>query len=562
VRGTRPGRTGAVARAADAPPPRRRAGRASLPERSREGLPGETMNQMILIGGIALGAVVAFLAGYLVRARIGRNSLQSAERQAQTALEQAARESEAVRRQALLEGREEALRLKQQVERETQEARNTQLAAERAFHEKEAAFSRRVELIEKKERDLKRSENDLTQREAAVQQRGGQLDKLIAEQTVQLERVAGMKSEEARALLMANVENEARAEAARRAAEIRDMAQRNAERDARKIIGLAIQRYAADHVSEASVSVVHLPSDDMKGRIIGREGRNIRSFEVITGVDVIIDDTPEAVILSGFDPVRREIARLALERLVADGRIHPARIEEVVGKVKTEVENRIRELGEMACLEVGTPGIQAELQNLLGRLHYRTSYGQNILSHSIEVAHLTGMIAAELGLDQKIAKRCGLLHDIGKALDHDREGTHPQLGMEVAQRFGEPQPVLEAIGYHHDDYAGGSLWPVLVSAADAISGARPGARRESLEVYIKRLEALEKIANTFPGVEKSYAIQAGREVRIMVEHNKVDDARAQVLATEIARRIEKELEYPGQIRVTVIRETRAVDYAK
>jgi ribonuclease Y len=300
----------------------------------------------------------------------------------------------------------------------------------------------------------------------------------------------------------------------------------------------------------------------MKGRIIGREGRNIRSFEVITGVDIIIDDTPEAVILSSFDPVRREIARIALERLVADGRIHPARIEEVAAKVKGEVENRIRELGEMACLEVGLPNIHVELQNLLGRLHYRTSYGQNILNHSIEVAHLTGMIAAELGLDQKMAKRCGLLHDIGKALDHDREGTHPQLGMEVAQRFGEPQPVLEAIGYHHDDYAGGSLWPVLVSAADAISGARPGARRESLEVYIKRLEALEKIANQFPGVEKSYAIQAGREVRIMVEHSKVDDGRAQVLATEIARRIEKELEYPGQIRVTVIRETRAVDYAK
>ncbi len=520
------------------------------------------MDPVIVIGGLALAAVVAFLAGYLVRARAGANSLQSAERRAQALLDQAQREAEAGRRNAVLEGREEALRLKQQVERETQEARSAQLSAERAFHEKEAAFSRRVELIEKKERELKRSENELRDRETAVQARNAQLEQLIANETAQLERIAAMSAEEARARLMANVENEARAEAARRAAEIRENAQRTAEKEARKIVGLAIQRFAADHVSEVSVSVVHLPSDDMKGRIIGREGRNIRSFEVITGVDVIIDDTPEAVILSGFDPVRREVARLALERLVADGRIHPARIEEVVAKVRAEVENRIRELGETACLEVGIPGIHPELQNLLGRLHYRTSYGQNILSHAIEVAHLTGMIAVELGLDQKMAKRCGLLHDIGKALDHDREGTHPQLGMEVAQRFGEPAPVLEAIGYHHEDYAGGSLWPVLVSAADAISGARPGARRESLEVYIKRLEALEKIASAFPGVEKSYAIQAGREVRIMVEHGKVDDARSQILATEIARRIEKELEYPGQIRVTVIRETRAVDYAK
>jgi ribonuclease Y len=515
-----------------------------------------------LIGGVVLTAVLAFLAGYFIRSRIGQTRLSSAERQARSVIEQAAREAESVKRDAVLEGREEALRHKQQVERETQAARNAQLAAERAFQEKEAAFNRRVELIEKKDRDLKRVEQDLGQRENAVTRRGGDLERLIGEQTNRLEKVAGMSAEEARAQLLSSIESEARAAGSRLVAEIRDAAQRTAEREARKVITLAIQRYAGDHASESSVSVVALPSDDMKGRIIGREGRNIRSFEIITGVDVIIDDTPEAVILSGFDPVRREIARLALERLVGDGRIHPARIEEVVAKVKTEVEAKIRELGEMACLEVGAHGVHPELQNTLGRLHYRTSYGQNVLRHSVEVAHLAGMMAAEIGMDQRMAKRGGLMHDIGKAIDHDHEGTHPALGMELAARYGEPQPVLEAIGYHHDDYAGGSLWPVLISAADAISGARPGARRESLEVYIKRLEALEKIANGFPGVEKSYAIQAGREVRIMVEHNRVDDARAQGLAGEIARRIERELEYPGQIRVTVIRETRAVDYAK
>jgi len=517
---------------------------------------------ILTAGGALLTAVVAFFIGFGIRARMGQSRLDSAERQARGVLETAGREAEALKRTAVLEGREEALRSKQQVEREVQQARTEQLGAERVFHEKEAAFNRRVELIEKKERDQKKLEQDLARREGAVEERGAELTRLIGEQTTRLERVAGMTAEDARAELVMRIENDARAEAARRSQEIRDTAQRNAERDARKILTLAIQRYAGDHASESSVSVVHLPSDDMKGRIIGREGRNIRSFEIITGVDVIIDDTPEAVILSGFDPVRREIARLSLERLVADGRIHPARIEEVHGKVKVEVENKIRELGEMACLEVGVHGIHPDLQNTLGRLQYRTSYGQNILRHSIEVAHLAGMMAAEIGMDQKMAKRGGLLHDIGKAIDHDHEGTHPALGMELAARYGEPQPVLEAIGYHHDDYAGGSLWPVLIAAADAISGARPGARRESLESYIKRLEALEKIANAFPGVEKSYAIQAGREVRIMVEHSRVDDARAQGLASEIARRIEKELEYPGQIRVTVIRETRAVDYAK
>jgi ribonuclease Y len=514
------------------------------------------------VGGIAVGAVVLFMGGYFLRAHLGRIRAQGAERQARAAVEQASREADSLKRDATLQGREESLRLKQQVEREIAEMRQAQLAAERAFHEKEAGFNRRVELVEKMERDLKRQDTEMKTRESHVQERNSALDRLIAEQTSRLERVAGLSAEDARQQLVTSIEDQARAEASKLVSDIRDNAQRNAEREARKIMTLAMQRYAADHVSETSVSVVHLPSDEMKGRIIGREGRNIRSFEVITGVDVIIDDTPEAVILSGFDPVRREIARLALERLVADGRIHPARIEEIVEKVRVEVENKIREQGELACLEVGVHGLHAELQQLLGRLHYRTSYGQNILRHSIEVAHLAGMMAAEIGLDQKMAKRAGLLHDIGKAIDHDQEGTHPALGMEVAARYGEPQPVLEAIGFHHDDYAGGTLWPVLVAAADALSGARPGARRESLEVYIKRLEALEKIANTFPGVEKSYAIQAGREVRIMVEHRKVDDVRAQSLANDIARRIEKELQYPGQIRVTVIRETRAVDYAK
>jgi ribonuclease Y len=514
------------------------------------------------IGVLAAGIIGAFALGWFVRSQLGRARLRSAEQRAQQVLSDARRDAEAAKRDAVLAGREEALALKQGLEKEMMQARNTQLETERAFQQKEAAFNRRVELIDKKERDLKKIEGDVGNREQAVQSRQKELDVLLAEQTTKLARIGGLTADQAREQLVASIENEARTDAAKRAVEIRETAQRNAEREARKVIALAIQRYAGDHASETSVSVVQLPSDEMKGRIIGREGRNIRSFEVITGVDVIIDDTPEAVILSGFDPVRREIARLALERLVGDGRIHPARIEEVVGKVKAEVEARIRELGEMACLEVGAHGVHPEISKLMGRLHYRTSYGQNILSHSVEVAHLCGMLAVEIGMDQSMAKRCGLLHDVGKAIDHDQEGTHPALGMEVAARYGEPQPVLEAIGYHHDDYAGGSLWPVLVSAADAISGARPGARRESIEAYIKRLESLERIANSFAGVEKSYAIQAGREVRIMVEHHRVDDARAQGLAADIARRIEKELQYPGQIRVTVIRETRAVDYAK
>jgi ribonuclease Y len=520
------------------------------------------MENLIPWAGAAIGAVLGFVVGYAIRARQAASRLDSQERRAQQVIQEASREAESLKRTAVLEGKEESLRLKQSVEREVQKGRSDLLASERLFQEKENSFNRRVELVDKKERDLRRLEGDIQKRESDVRERDRQLDSLLKEQTSRLERIAGLSADEARGQLIATVENEARAEAAKMVAAIRDAAQRNAEAESRRIVTLAIQRYAGDQVSEATVSVVHLPGDEMKGRIIGREGRNIRSFETITGVDVIIDDTPEAVILSCFDPVRREVARLALERLVSDGRIHPARIEEVVEKTRKEVEEKIRELGEQACIEVGIHGIHPELQILLGRLHYRTSYGQNVLRHSIEVAHLAGIMAAELGLEVMTAKRGGLLHDIGKAIDHDQEGTHAGLGMEIAAKHGESPPVLEAIGYHHDDYAGGSLWPVLISAADAVSGARPGARRESLETYVKRLERLEKIATGFPGVDKCFAIQAGREVRIMVEQKQVDDNRARQLAHDVARRIEGELDYPGQIRVTVIRETRAVDYAK
>ncbi len=520
------------------------------------------MNEWSWIGGALVGAIVAFLGGYWTRRRMAAARLDSSEHRAQLVIQEAQREAETLRRTAVLEGKEEALRMKQAGERELQQGRSELLSAERRFQENETAFNRRVELVDKKERDLRRTESEVEKRELLVKEQGHRLDELMREQTVRLERIAQLSADEARAQLVANIENEARAEATKLVAGIREAAQRTAEQESRRIVTLAIQRYAGDHVSESTVSVVHLPSDEMKGRIIGREGRNIRSFETITGVDVIIDDTPEAVILSCFDPVRREVARLALERLVADGRIHPARIEEMVEKTKKEVEEKIRELGQQSCLEAGVHGIHPELQVLLGRLNYRTSYGQNVLRHSIEVAHLAAIMAAELGMDVQLAKRGGLLHDIGKAIDHDQEGTHAGIGMEVAAKYGESPPVLEAIGYHHDDYAGGSLWPVLISAADAISGARPGARRESLETYVKRLETLEKIANEFPGVDKSYAIQAGREIRIMVEQKQVDDVRARTLSHEIARRIEKELDYPGQIRVTVIRETRAVDYAR
>ena len=512
-------------------------------------------------GSLLLGAVL-FLVGFWVSRNVGVKSLKNALIKSRTMVDEAAREAETLKRQVLLDAKEEAYQTKQQFEREMGRQNTELLGREKRLDERENNLHRKVDLLEKKERDLRNGEKDLGEREAAVQARGSELDRLLGEQNARLERIAHFTAEEARQQLIANMEGEARHEAARRIAEIREGAQREAQKEARKIITLAIQRSAAEHTAESTVSVVNLPGDEMKGRIIGREGRNIRAFERATGIDVIIDDTPEAVVLSSFDPIRREVARRSLEQLVQDGRIHPGRIEEVVEKTRREMDEQILETGERTVLDLGIAGMHPELVRLVGRLRFRTSYGQNILDHSREVAYLCEIMASEIGFDNVMAKRAGLMHDIGKAVDHEIEGSHPVIGKELAEKYGEPGPVIEAIAYHHEDFNPQYLLAALVQAADAISGARPGARRESLETYVKRLEKLEHIADSFQGVEKSFAIQAGREIRILVEHRHVDDARAQLLAGEIARKVERELEYPGQIKVVVIRETRTVEYAK
>ncbi len=486
----------------------------------------------------------------------------AAEQTAQRIINDAERGAEALRKDALLAGKEELIKLREEWEAETRRRRADLEQDERRLQERTTALERKSELFDNRQREVSAQAADVTKREKTIVERQQDLDKLIAEERNRLEHLAGMSAAEAKTELIKRLEEEAHADAANRIREIREESRRNSEREAKKIIALAIQRIAAEQTAETTISTVALPNDEMKGRIIGREGRNIRAFELATGVDVIIDDTPDTVVVAGFDPVRREVARLSLEKLVNDGRIHPGRIEEVVAKAREEVEKDIFDTGEAAAYESGVHGLHPELLKLVGRMKWRTSYGQNILNHSKEVAWLAGIMAAELGLDVQMARRGALLHDVGKVLTHEHEGTHVQLGVEVATRYGEDPLVVNIIAAHHDDVPHESEVSVLVQAADAISGARPGARREAFETYVKRLEGIERIASSYKGVEKVFAIQAGREVRVLVTPDIVDDPRMTTLSDEIAKRIESELQYPGQIKVVLIRETRAVGIAR
>ncbi len=520
-----------------------------------------------LIGALGLiSAVAAFVfgrrAGRSVELGEQRRAKATADETATRILDEARREAETARKSAIVSGKEEILLLRESLERELRERRGDIEREEKRVLDRETQLDRARDSLEGRETELKQRAGDVGKREARIGDREKEIEKLVEEERRRLEQLAGLSAEQAKAELIRRMEDAAMADAGNRLREIRESSRRNAEREAKKIVALAVQRVAAETTAETTVSAVSLPNDEMKGRIIGREGRNIRAFELATGVDVIIDDTPDTVVVSCFDPVRRETARLALEKLVSDGRIHPGRIEEVVAKARKEVEATIIETGEQAAYEVGVAGLHPELIKLIGRMRWRTSYGQNILSHSKEVAWLAGMMAAELGLDVALAKRGALLHDVGKVLTHEHEGTHVQLGVEVATKYGENPLVVNCIAAHHDDVPHESEVSVLVQAADSISGSRPGARREAFETYVKRLEGLEKIASSYRGVDRVFAIQAGREVRVVVTPEQVDDARMTALSEEIARRIESELQYPGQIKVVVIRESRAVDFAR
>ncbi len=504
---------------------------------------------------IAAALLVGIGGGYFMRKLIAESKISSAEAAAKKIIEEATQEANSLKREKHLEAKEEAHRLRNELEKETKERRSELQRQERRLVQKEESLDRKINNVENKEEELRRREEE----NRSAQQK---LQELHQQQITELEKISGMNTDEAKDLLMQRVREEIEHEMAMMVKEIESQARAEGEKKAREIVTLAIQRCAADHVTESTVSVVSLPNDEMKGRIIGREGRNIRALETLTGIDLIIDDTPEAVIISGFDPIRREVARLALEKLVSDGRIHPARIEEIVEKTRKEVETQIREEGERATFETKVHGLHTELVYLLGKLRFRTSYGQNVLQHSIEVSHLAGIMAAELGLDVTFAKRAGLLHDIGKAVDHETEGSHAAIGAELAKKYKESPAMVNAVEAHHGDTDFQSLEAVLIQSSDAISAVRPGARRETLEAYIKRLENLENIADSFDGVEKAYAIHAGREIRIMVKPDRIDDYSSIQVARDIVKKIENDLDYPGQIKVTVIRETRAVDYAK
>ncbi|MBR5430332.1 MAG: ribonuclease Y [Firmicutes bacterium] len=506
---------------------------------------------LIIIAALLVGVLI----GYVVRKKLAEARIKSAEEAAAKILIDAKKESETRKKEALLEAKEEIHRLRTEADRDNKERHNEIVRQEKRLQKKEEDIDRKLDGIEKKEESVRR-------KDAESEAIRAKLTSLQEQKLQELENISGLTINEAKQMLLNSIEEDVKHEAAIMVRDIENNAREEGEKRAREIVAAAIQRVAADHVAETTVSVVSLPNEEMKGRIIGREGRNIRTLETMTGVDLIIDDTPEAVILSGFDPVRREIARVALEKLILDGRIQPGRIEEMVEKSRREVEQRIWEEGEQATFDTNVHGLHAELIKLLGRLKFRTSYGQNVLKHSIEVAHLAGVMAAELGADITLAKRGGLLHDIGKAIDHEVEGPHTQIGADIARKYKESPDVIHCILAHHGDVEIASLEAALVQAADTISAARPGARRETLEYYIKRLQKLEEIAESFNGVEKCYAIQAGREIRIIVQPDKVDDIMATRVARDIAKRVEDELEYPGQIKVVVIRETRAVDYAK
>jgi len=511
-----------------------------------------------LIAGLVVAVIsslIFFRKGVEHRKRVAESEFESAEKESQRIISEAEKVAERKKRDALMEAREEIHKSRVELEREVRERRSEIQRTERRLQQKDETLEKKMDTLEKKEESLNKQIQEIEARQAEIED-------LYKKQLEKLESISGLSVEEAKQYLLSNIEGEVKHEAAIMVKDIYERAKEEANRKAKEVLSTAIQRCAADHASEITVSVVPLPNDEMKGRIIGREGRNIRTLETLTGIDLIIDDTPEAVVLSGFDPIRREVARITLEKLIIDGRIHPARIEEMVEKAKKEVENTIREEGDRATFETGVHGLNPEIIKLLGKLKYRTSYGQNVLSHSIEVSHLAGLMAAELGEDVTLAKRAGLLHDIGKAIDHEVEGTHVSIGAEICRKYKESEEVIHAVMAHHGDIEANSIIAVLVQAADAVSGARPGARRETLETYVKRLQKLEEIADSLPEVEKSYAIQAGREVRIMVKPEMVSDDDMIMVARDIVKRIENEMEYPGQIKVHIIRETRAVEYAK